>query len=271
MTSTMKSLDVAGHAISYDEHGDRGTPTIALLTGWCQDHRLFDPLVPLLAEDHHVVRIDWRGHGEDRTPVADFGPTEQAGDTLAVLDAIGVDRFLPLSTSHGGWANLELTDHVGADRAPAAIVIDWLMTPASAEFLAGLAGSHDPDNWQAAQRELFDIWLNGSSNELVRNHLDNEMAAFDHEMWARSCDVIAAAYRQWGSPLQRMDKVAEHRPIRHLFSQPTAPEYLQAQQDFHDAHQWFTFRMLGGETHFPTLDSPALVAEEVRTLARSTF
>ena len=262
--SVLESIAVADHGISYDEHGDRSNPSVVLLSGWCQDHRLFGPLLPILAKDHHVVRIDWRGHGVDRTPVSDFGPDEQASDTLAVLDSIGVEKFLALSTSHGGWANLELAELVGAERAPSLIVIDWLMTQASPEFLANLAASRAP-GWASAQRELFDIWLNGSSNELVRNHLDNEMAAFDHDMWALSCEVIARAYRTWGSPLQRMKKMSEHRTIRHLFSQPTAVEYQQAQRDFHTHNPWFSHRMLGGETHFPTLDSPELVADEIRT------
>ncbi|WP_411742607.1 alpha/beta fold hydrolase [Rhodococcus sp. IEGM 1318] len=63
------------------------------MSGWCQDHRLFGPLVSILANDHQVVRIDWRGHGVDRSPVSDFGPDEQASDTLGALDSIGVEQF----------------------------------------------------------------------------------------------------------------------------------------------------------------------------------
>lgn len=263
----MRTLDVAGHPITYDEHGDPSAPAVVLLTGWCQDHRLFDPLLPLLTEDHYVVRIDWRGHGEDRAPVADFGPAEQASDAVAVLDALAIGRFLPVSTSHGGWANLELADAVGTARVPRTMVIDWLQTPASPEFLAGLAASRG-DDWRAAQRELFDIWLDGSSNERVRRHLDDEMAEFDHEMWARSCDVIAAAYRQWGSPMQRMTRMKQQRPVRHLFSQPTTDEYVRAHREFADAYPWYSYRLLGGETHFPTLDSPRLVADDIRSFAR---
>ncbi|MFC9787124.1 alpha/beta fold hydrolase [Rhodococcus sp. NPDC127528] len=267
-SSDLQSIDVDGHAISYDRHGDPANPAVVLLSGWCQDHRLFDPLVPHLADDHHVVRIDWRGHGTDRRPVPDFGPEEQAIDTIAVLDALDIETFVPLSTSHGGWANMELSDRLGSTRVPASIVVDWIMTPASPEFIENLASSRDADRWRQARQDLFDLWLNGSENAAVRNHLDNEMAAFDYEMWARSCDVIAQAYGRWGSPLARMDKLAEPRPVKHLFSQPTAPEYLQAQQDFQEAHDWFSFRMLGGETHFPTLDSPALVADEIRAVTR---
>ncbi|AHH20970.1 alpha/beta hydrolase family protein [Nocardia nova SH22a] len=259
----LRTLEVNGYPISYDEHGEAKHPTVVLLSGWCQDHRLFDPLVPLLTTDHHVLRVDWRGHGEDRSPIPDFGPDEQAADTLAVLDALGVDRFLPVSTSHGGWANLEIAERAGAPRVPDVIVIDWLQTPASPEFLADLAASRS-EHWRAAQRALFDIWLAGSRNELVRNHLDKEMAEFDHDMWARSCDVIAAAYDRWDSPLQRMLALSGEHTVRHLFSQPTARDYLAAQSDFGDSHRWYSHKLLGGDTHFPTLDSPDLVAAEIR-------
>ncbi|MEV0701241.1 alpha/beta fold hydrolase [Saccharopolyspora sp. NPDC050389] len=158
-TALLKTLDVDENAISYDEHGERTNPTVVLLTGWCQDHRLFDPLVPRLAADHHIVRIDWRGYGADRRPAADFGPAEQASDAIAVLDALG------------------------------------------------------------------------------------------------------------GSPLARMAAMRENRPIKHLFSQHTDPGYEVAQADFQTEHPWFSYRNLRGETHSPTLDSPQLVAAEVRARA----
>ncbi|WP_425826800.1 alpha/beta fold hydrolase [Streptomyces fractus] len=265
-SSTLKTAVVAGNPLTYDIHGDPEHPTVVLLSGWCQDHRLFDPLLPLLADTHHVIRVDWRGHGEDRTPVADFGSREQAEDVIALLERLGVDAFLPVSTSHGGWANIEIADRLGTARVPQVLVIDWIMTPAGPEFLAGLNAVQDPGTWREARQGLFDVWLGDSDHPLVRHHLDEEMAAFDFEMWARSCRVIADAYGTWGSPLRRMAAMKERRPVRHLFSQPTEAEYARAQDTFHAEHPWFSYRMVGGETHFPTLDSPAVVAEEIRTL-----
>jgi pimeloyl-ACP methyl ester carboxylesterase len=261
----LRNIQANGHSISYDEHGPADGPAVVLLSGWCQDHRLFDPLLPHLSDTHRMIRIDWRGHGTDRAPVADFGYAEQTDDVISVLDQLGVDTFLPVSTSHGGWANIELIDRLDAHRVPRSIVIDWIMTPPPADFADGLAAVQDPERWLEGRRGLFDTWLNGSSNSVVRNHLDREMADFDFEMWARSCRVIADGYGRWGSPLRRMDARADKRPVRHLFSQPTAPEYLRAQADFAEANPWFSFHPIGGETHFPTLDSPAAVAEQIRT------
>ncbi|MEV0598689.1 alpha/beta fold hydrolase [Streptomyces sp. NPDC050315] len=269
-SSPLRTAVIAGHPLTFDVHGSAENPTVVLLSGWCQDHRLFDPLLPHLADTHHVIRIDWRGHGEDRSPVADFGYREQADDVIAVLDELGIGTFLPVSTSHGGWANVEIADRLGTARVPRSLVIDWIMTPAAPEFLAGLEASQDPEHWTEARQSLFDVWLAGSSHEIVRHHLEKEMAAFDYEMWARSCRVIADAYGRWDSPLQRMQAMSEHRPMRHLFSQPSAPEYVQAQADFQAAHSWFSYRQVRGETHFPTLDSPGVVAEEIRSCTSSS-
>ncbi|QKG24399.1 alpha/beta fold hydrolase [Actinomadura verrucosospora] len=260
----LKTLRIGGNPITYQDLGPRDAPAVVLMSGWCHDHRLFDRLVPHLAGDLRVLCIDWRGHGEDRTPVADFGYREQASDTIAVLDELGVGRFLPLSHSHGGWANLEIAERVGAARAPRLIVVDWLMTPPAPEFAAGLAAIQDPATWIEGRQGLYDVWLNGQDHERVKRHLDEEMSGFDFEMWARSCRVIAEAYAEFGSPLDRMVGLTERRPVTHLFSQPTDPAYEQAQIDFRAGHPWFGYRTLGGPTHFPTLDVPDKVAAEIR-------
>lgn len=264
MNPELRTIEVNGHPISYQDNGPADAPVVVLMSGWCHDHRLFDQLVPHLESDLRVLCVDWRGHGADRTPVPDFGYREQAADTIAVLDALGVDRFLPLSHSHGGWANLEIADRVGIERTPRLLVVDWLMTSPAPGFTDGLAAIQDPERWIAGRQGLYDVWLNGQRHERVERHLEVEMSGFDFEMWARSCRVIADAYATFGSPLQRMASLAAPRPTTHLFSQPNDPAYEKAQVDFRSEHPWFDYRTLGGPTHFPTLDSPALVAAAVR-------
>ncbi len=264
MDTALHTIEANGYPISYQDNGPRDAPVVVLMSGWCHDHRLFDQLVPHLESDLRVLCIDWRGHGADRTPIPDFGYAEQADDVITVLDHLGVDRFLPLSHSHGGWANLEIADRVGTERAPRVLVVDWLMTPPAADFAAGLAAIQDPATWIEGRQGLYDVWLNGQHQERVERHLSEEMSGFDFEMWARSCRVIADAYAAFGSPMQRMAQMREARPITHLYSQPTDPAYEQAQVDFRAGHPWFDYRTLGGPTHFPTLDSPEKIATIVR-------
>ncbi|QID34547.1 alpha/beta fold hydrolase [Streptomyces albus] len=263
----MRSTRLNGHTIDYDvtEPAAKtpGEPALLLLSGWCQDHRLFAPVVPQLAARRRVIRMDWRGHGEDRTVAGDFGVEEMADDVIALLDTMGVARVVPVSTSHGGWANLEVSDRLGTSRVPGTVVIDWLMLEASPEFVADLRASQDEATWREGRQRLFDTWLAMADCPPVAHHLSAEMASFEYEMWARSCRVIERAYAGWGSPLERMAALKETRPVAHLFSQPVDEEYLRAQQAFADQHPWFEPHRLGGATHFPTLESPAAVAERI--------
>lgn len=267
MNTGLHTIDVHGYPISYQDNGPPDAPVVVLMSGWCHDHRLFDQLVPHLETDLRVLCVDWRGHGGDRSPVADFGYPEQAGDVLAVLDSLGVERFLPISHSHGGWANLEIADRAGSERVPSVLLVDWLMTPPAPAFAEGLAAIQDPQRWTEGRQGLYDVWLNGQRHERVQRHLDVEMSGFGFEMWARSCRVIAAAYAKFGCPLRRMAAMPRNRPVKHLYSQPADAAYEKAQADFRAEHPWFDYRVLGGPTHFPTLDSPELVAAEVRAAA----
>ncbi|MEU1725547.1 alpha/beta hydrolase [Nonomuraea sp. NPDC005692] len=264
----METLVVDGNPIDYDVTGTTG-PTVVLVSGWCQDHRLFDHVLPFLAENHRVIRVDWRGHGAVRSVDADFGPAEQASDVIALMDALGVDRFIPISTSHGGWANMEIIDRMSLERVPGSVVIDWIMVEAWPQFIQDLRDIQDPALWIAGRQRLFDFWLGGTAHPAVARHLGDEMASFDFDMWARSCRVIESAYATWGSPLRRMTALSASRPIAHLFSQPSLPDYEAVQQEFAAANPWFQPHRIPGQTHFPTLESPSVLAGLVEKFVAS--
>jgi pimeloyl-ACP methyl ester carboxylesterase len=137
----MKTVKFGENRFSYDEAGEG--PAILLLSGWCQDHRLFKTLMPELAGTNRVIRFDWRGHGIDRRHDGDFTSDDLASDAEALLDHLGIEEVVSLSTSHGGWANIELADRLGAGRIPRVVVIDWIMVTPSDDFFASLADVQD--------------------------------------------------------------------------------------------------------------------------------
>lgn len=73
MNTGLHTIDAHGYPISHQDNGPPDAPVVVLMSGWCHDHRLFDQLVPHLEADLRVLCVDWRGHGADRSPVADFG------------------------------------------------------------------------------------------------------------------------------------------------------------------------------------------------------
>ncbi|MBF6420919.1 alpha/beta fold hydrolase [Nocardia farcinica] len=260
----LNTYRINGVEIGFDDQGyapDR--PAIVLLPGWGHDHRAFDRMLPHLRPHHRVIRVCWRGHGIDRTLVGDFGVAEQVSDTIGLLDALEVERFVPLSHAHGGWAAMDIADTLGADRVPALLLMDLIMTPPPPEFAAGLRALQDERTWRAAQRGLLDSWLAGSTDQAVLDHVRYEAGGHGFDMWARSGRVIETAYATWGSPMGRLDKFTEPRPVRHIYSHPESAEYDAVHAEFRRTHPWFSYTRLDGHTHFPGIELPERVTTEL--------
>lgn len=258
----MQSLVVNGNELEYDEHG--AGPALLLMSGWCQDHRLFKNIVAPLARKFRVIRLNWRGHNAARTCNGDFVTDDQIDDVVKFLDAKGIEQVLPLSTSHGGWTNIGIADKLGVARVPKVIAIDWLMKSAFTELLADLRAGQDPAHWKAGRDHLFHEWLSTTDNQDVIDHVWKEFGEFDAEMWIRSCREIERAYAKWQGPLERIHALAPARPVAHIFSQPIADDYLAMQQAYaQDGHPWFQPIRIPGKTHFPTLESPDAVVQAI--------
>ncbi|RJL24113.1 SDR family oxidoreductase [Bailinhaonella thermotolerans] len=90
----MRRVSSAGVEIAWCEQGDPARPTVLLVHGYPDSHRVWDEVADLLAERFHVVRYDVRGAGSSGAPrdVASYTLDHLVADMGAVLDAIGKDR-----------------------------------------------------------------------------------------------------------------------------------------------------------------------------------
>ncbi|BAY00136.1 putative dioxygenase [Mycobacteroides stephanolepidis] len=262
----MYTITVNGAQLTFDDQGLGDRPAILLLTGWGHDHRAYDELLPYLVPHHRIIRMDWRGHGTDRTPVADFILTEQVSDVIGLLEALSVKSVVPVAHAHAGWAALEIADRLGATRVPSLVIVDLIMTEAPLEFLNGIREFQDPQRWQASRLGFLRAWLSGSDNEAVIRHIRSEMGGFGFDVWARAGRVIEDAYATWGSPLSRMEKLSEPRRVHHIFCNPQRTAYDDLHQEFQSRNPWFSYVRLPGTTHFPQLELPAQVAAEITNL-----
>ena len=57
----MSYADVNGISLYYQTHGT-GRPLI-LLHGGLMSGEMFDPILPILTDDHQVITVDLQGHG----------------------------------------------------------------------------------------------------------------------------------------------------------------------------------------------------------------
>ncbi len=155
--------------------------------------------------------------------------------------------------------NIDLCERLKINRT---VVIDWLMQPHDG-FFQQLKDGQDPDRYKIGRQSFFDEWVEATDNADVINHIRNEMAWFNGEMWMQACREIEKAYRQWGSPLDRMKAVPLPLQVMHIYSQPLSEDYRKFQTDFSAKNPWFQPVHIKGRSHFPTLESPGPVAAAI--------
>jgi pimeloyl-ACP methyl ester carboxylesterase len=83
-------------------------PALVLVHGWALDLELWEPVVPILARHHTIVRVDRRGFGGSGG-VPDIGT--DADDLLALLDHLRLPRANWVGMSQGARGVLRLAVH----------------------------------------------------------------------------------------------------------------------------------------------------------------
>jgi pimeloyl-ACP methyl ester carboxylesterase/mannose-6-phosphate isomerase-like protein (cupin superfamily) len=80
-------------------------PDVVLVHAGVADGRMWDSQWVEWAAHHRVTRLDLRGFGRSDLPEGAFS---HAGDVLAVLDALGIERAILMGASFGGRVALDL-------------------------------------------------------------------------------------------------------------------------------------------------------------------
>lgn len=161
-----------GTRIHYLDWGGQGAPVL-LIHGMRGRAKLWESVAGELAEEFRVVAMDVRGHGwSDRPRDGAYDRFALAGDAVAVLDALEVERASVIGHSLGGWIGITMAaefaprvtrlviEDINLDGNPTAAA-DWTKLAASArrsfatreEGLDWLrAGGANPD-WAGASLE----------------------------------------------------------------------------------------------------------------------
>ncbi|MCX4745788.1 alpha/beta hydrolase [Kitasatospora sp. NBC_01287] len=98
------SVPVSGGSIWADDTGGIGPPLVLLHPG-VGDSRIWDPVLPRLAEQHRVIRYDVRGYGRSPQPTTPYSPLD---DLVSLLDHLGLGPVPLVGCSMGGETALAL-------------------------------------------------------------------------------------------------------------------------------------------------------------------
>ena len=89
---------IALHAVT----GGSGTPLL-LVSGWPQFWWQWRAVMPALADRHVVIAVDPRGVGRSDKPETGYDTATAAADLLALMDALGHQRFDLVGQDVGMW------------------------------------------------------------------------------------------------------------------------------------------------------------------------
>jgi acetyltransferase/esterase len=103
------TLQAPGTTLYYEVWGD-ANPVLLLIPSGLGDCGEFAPLAGLLADRFTVVTYDRRGNSRSvlTGPAAGLRMSEQSGDALEVLDAVGAEKAYVLGSSSGALVSLDL-------------------------------------------------------------------------------------------------------------------------------------------------------------------
>ena len=95
-------IELPQRDIHVREDGDPSDPPLLLIHGYAVSMHWWDRVVPQLAREHRVIRLDLLGHGGSEKPRDGYSMEEQADVVAAVLEELGVERAAVVGHSMGG-------------------------------------------------------------------------------------------------------------------------------------------------------------------------
>jgi 3-oxoadipate enol-lactonase len=95
-------------ALHHVVDGPADAPPLVLLGSLGSALDMWAPQLPALTGAHRVIRVDHRGHGGSPVPAGPYTISELAGDVLALLDRLGLDRVDYAGLSLGGMVGMYL-------------------------------------------------------------------------------------------------------------------------------------------------------------------
>ena len=95
------------------DDGQRDAPCLLLVHGLAGSTAWWDPVVPILASNFRVIRVDLRGHGRSPSPRHGYDTATHARSVAATLDRLGISRLSVVGHSTGGYVATALAEQRG--------------------------------------------------------------------------------------------------------------------------------------------------------------
>ncbi len=174
----------------YRLDGPDDAPVVVFASSLGTTHAMWDPQAAALSGEYRVLRFDHRGHGGSPAPPGPYRIDDLAGDVLALLDELGIDRVSFVGASLGGAVGMVLALRAPEriERLVLACTTSWFGPPepwherAAAVRAGGMGAIVDA---------VLERWLTPEAPPEMVEHLRTPFLATDPEAYASCCEAIA--------------------------------------------------------------------------------
>ncbi|MBP0617306.1 3-oxoadipate enol-lactonase [Jiella mangrovi] len=257
---------INGIVLHHRVDGPEGAPALVLINSLGTDYRIWDAVVPHLADRYRVIRYDKRGHGLSEVPPAPYRMDDHSADLLALLDHHGVERAFVVGLSIGGQIALGLAAR--NDRRLAGLVMmDTAHKIGDEAGWNGRIAAIEKDGIAAIAEQILTRWFTpafrspdnaaftGYSSMLVNTPAEGYLGSCaalrdaDHTETARNLKVptLCMVGDQDGS---------------------TPPDLVRSCADLIDGAR---FEIVAGAGHLPCIERPEVTARLVGAFADEVF
>jgi len=149
-----------------------------------------------------VLRYEHRGHGESETPPGPYTVEELAGDALALLDELGVERASWIGLSLGGMVAMWIAA-CAPERLERLVLACTSARVPSPQAYAERAGIVREKGLEPVADAVVSRWFTSAAPDALRAHFRAILVATPAEGYAACCDALA----DWDFR-ERLDDVA---------------------------------------------------------------
>jgi len=173
----------------YVLEGPDAAPVLLFASSLGTTHEMWDDQAAALRGEFRVLRYDHRGHGGSPVPPGPYSMQELAGDALALLDRLEVERATFVGLSIGGA--VALTAALEApERFERLVLCSTAATFGPPEQWPERAATVRAEGVEAVAPAALERWLTPEAPEELRERLRAMLLATPREGYAGCCEAL---------------------------------------------------------------------------------